>query len=84
MVLVMSVLVVDNLLWIVLALNVQPDLNDVTDDVYDSHQQELELEEGLCHHQQHLYLLFDQQAYNDQLKDRLFDRLLYLLFVPSS
>lgn len=82
-VLVVSVLVVDDLLRMVLGLDVQPDLDDVTDDIDDGHQQELELQERLRGHQQHLDLLLDQQSHDDQLQDGLLDRLLHLLLVSS-
>lgn len=67
MVLVVGILVVDHLLWVMLGLDVQPDLDDVTDNVDDGNQQELELQECLRGHQQHLDLLLDQQSYDDQL-----------------
>lgn len=79
-----SVLVVDDLLGVVFGLDVQPDLDDVADHVDDGDEQELELQEGLCSHQQHLDLLLDQETDDDQLQDRLLDGLLHLLLVATS
>uniref|UniRef100_A0A8D8Z8U4 Uncharacterized protein n=1 Tax=Cacopsylla melanoneura TaxID=428564 RepID=A0A8D8Z8U4_9HEMI len=85
-VLVVSVLIVDNLVVMVMLVvfDVIPDLECTGQSVDCGDDEEFGHEQSLDHHQQHLYLLLDDEDTEQDFQEEFLDLLLDLLFLVCS